>query len=51
MKKEIDFQIELKQFNDLNELICFVENVKKQKRVVIDERAIQFIPYIPNSFE
>ena len=42
---------ELKSFNDLKELIIFVENVKKQKRVVIDERAIQFIQYIPNSFE
>ena len=51
MKKEIDFQNELKPFSDLKELISFVENVKKQKRVVIDERAIQSIPYIPNSFE
>lgn len=42
---------ELEFFNDLNELISFVENVKKQKRVVIDERAIQSIQYIPNSFE
>ncbi len=42
---------ELKSFNDLNELISFVENVKKQKSVVIDERALQSIQYIPNSFE
>jgi len=42
---------ELEFFNDLSELIIFVENVKKEKRGVIDERAIQSIPYIPNSFE
>ncbi len=51
MKKEIDFQNELKPFSDLKELISFVENVKKQKRIIIDERAIQSIQYIPNSFE
>ncbi len=42
---------ELKSFNDLNELISFVENVKKQKRIVIDERSIQSIQYIQNSLE
>jgi len=42
---------ELKPFIDLKELISFVENVKKQKRIIIDERTIQSIQYIPNSFE
>jgi len=44
-------QSDLKTIHDLKELITFVENVKKQKRVVIDERAIQSIQYIPNSLE
>ncbi len=44
-------ETELILLNDLNELISFDENVKKQKRVVIDERAIQSIQYIPNSLE
>ncbi len=44
-------QSDLKTILDLKELISFVENVKKQKRVVIDERAIQSIQYIPNSLE
>jgi len=42
---------ELKSFNDLKELIIFVEKIQKEKRCVFDERAIQSIPYIPNSFE
>ena len=42
---------ELKSFNDLNELISFVENVKKQKRVVIDERTIQSLQDIQNTLE
>jgi len=46
-----DKQSDLKTILDLKELISFVENVKKQKRVVIDERAIQSIQYIPNSLE
>jgi len=44
-------QSDLKTILDLKELISFVENVKKQKRVVIDERTLQSIQYIPNSFE
>jgi len=44
-------QSDLKTILDLKELISFVENVKKQKRVVIDERTFQSIQYIPNSFE
>jgi len=46
-----DKQSDLKTILDLKELIIFVENVKKQKRVVIDERTLQSIQYIPNSFE
>ena len=49
--KGTENETELTLLNDLNELISFVENVKKQKRVVIDERAIQSIQYIPNSLE
>jgi len=49
--KGTENETELTLFNNLNELISFVENVKKQKRIIIDERTIQSIQYIPNSFE
>jgi len=49
--KRKENETELILLNDLNELISFVENVKKQKRVVIDERTIQSIQHIPNSLE
>ena len=51
MKIKKENKAELEFFNYLNELMSFVENVKKPKRVVIDEISIQSIPYIPNSFE
>jgi len=44
-------QSDLKTILDLKDLISFVENVKKQKRVVVDERTLQSIQYIPNLFE